>query len=85
MSSALAAVARRDLIEVIERFQVYQVMDLDENDPTTKTHRIYALKIVDLASGGADMRQSYLREIDLLRRLQTTDRVVKYYDQFGRR
>ena len=53
--------------------QVYQVLDEDSN--------MLAVKCVNLNGADESTLQSYKNEIDLLRRLQYSDFVVKLYDR----
>jgi hypothetical protein len=52
---------------------VYQVYDAIEE-------RVLAIKVVDLKDADANVRQCYQNEIDLLKRLQHSERVVKVFD-----
>ncbi|KAK4686898.1 serine/threonine-protein kinase TTK/MPS1, partial [Tremellales sp. Uapishka_1] len=52
--------------------KVYSVLSTDKT--------VYALKKVDLRKGDDDTLQSYLNEIDLLKRLQGHDRIIQLID-----
>lgn len=54
--------------------QVYQVFDQQSSS-------VLALKEVELTPGDTAMRDSYVNEIELLRELQYSNKVVKYIDQ----